>query len=80
MIFFFDMMTWIHHKKRNIRNGVETPRNFYLFRHAIINREMCAHLFNGLLFIIVLIVVQSAEMKMVLGDSVIVVTIVEDFP
>jgi len=41
---------------------------------------MCAHLFNGLLFIIVLIVVQSAEMKMVLGDSVIVVTIVEDFP
>ena len=32
---------------------------------------MCAHLFNGLLFTIVLIVVQSAEMKMVLGDSVI---------
>jgi hypothetical protein len=63
------MMTWIHHKKMYMRNGVETPRN--IFRRTIINREMCAHLFNGLLFTIILIVVQSAEMKMVLGDSVI---------
>jgi hypothetical protein len=37
-------------------------------------------LLNGLLFVILLIVMQSAETKIVLGDSGIAVTPVRDFP